>query len=61
MPLYLSRFSYSTDAIKALVSNPQDREQAGALTKFETTVLLGMDEAQEAMRKAGAAAHRPPS
>ncbi len=107
MPLYLSRFSYSTDAIKALVSNPQDREQAareaaeslgvkligfwyalgdfdgvllaeapdnatvaglamlvgmtGALTKFETTVLLGMDEAQEAMRKAGAAAYRPPS
>jgi hypothetical protein len=34
---------------------------SGALSKFETTPLLTMDEAQEAMRKAGGAAYRPPS
>lgn len=28
MPLYLGQFSYSSDAIKALVDNPQDRLQA---------------------------------
>lgn len=107
MPLYLSRFSYSTEAIRALVANPQDREQAareaaeslgvkvigfwyalgefdgvllaeapdntsvtalamlvgasGSLARFETTALLGMDEAQAAMRQAAAAAYRPPS
>jgi hypothetical protein len=33
---------------------------SGALAKFETTALLTMDEAQEAMRKAGAAAYQPP-
>jgi uncharacterized protein with GYD domain len=33
---------------------------SGALSKFETTVLIGMDEAQEAMRKAGAATYRAP-
>jgi uncharacterized protein with GYD domain len=107
MPLYLSRFSYTPDAISALVKNPQDRAKiagdaaeslgikllgfwyalgefdgvllaeapdnaavaglamlvggSGALSKFETTPLLTMDEAQEAMRKAGGAAYRPPS
>ena len=107
MPLYLSRFSYSTDAVKALVANPQDREPAareaaeslgvkligfwyalgefdgvllaeapdtatmtalamlvgasGALARYETTALIGMDEAQDAMRQAAAAAYRPPS
>ena len=34
---------------------------SGALTKTETTVLLTMDEAQEAMRKAGHATFRPPT
>ena len=34
---------------------------AGALSKLETTVLIGMDEAQEAMRKASGATYRPPS
>jgi len=34
---------------------------SGALSSFETTVLLGMDEAQEAMRKASSAGYRPPS
>ena len=34
---------------------------AGALSTIETTVLLGMDEAQEAMRKAAAASYRPPA
>jgi len=34
---------------------------SGALAKTETTVLLTMDEAQEAMRKASGAAVRPPS
>jgi uncharacterized protein with GYD domain len=33
---------------------------SGALAKTETTVLLTMDEAQEAMRKAGGASFRPP-
>ena len=28
MPLYLSRFSYTTDAMKALVDQPQDRSVA---------------------------------
>ena len=32
----------------------------GALSEIETTVLLDMDEAQEAMRKAAAATYRPP-
>lgn len=107
MPLYLGRVSYTSDAVKAMVSNPQDRSKAaaeaaeslgakvvgfwfafgefdvvflmeapdnataaalamaigasGALTKVETTVLLNVDEAQEAMRKASAATYRPPS
>jgi uncharacterized protein with GYD domain len=107
MPQYLGRFSYTTDAVRALVNDPQDRSVAareaveslggkligywyafgefdgvfiaeapdnataaavamavaagGALSKLETTVLIGMDEAQEAMRKAGAASYRPPS
>jgi uncharacterized protein with GYD domain len=33
----------------------------GALSSFETTVLLGMDEAEDAMRKAGSAGYRPPA
>ena len=33
----------------------------GAVTDIETTVLLDMDEAQEAMRKAAAATYRPPT
>ena len=32
----------------------------GALSEVETTVLLDMDEAQDAMRKAAAATYRPP-
>src|ERR671911_2286391 len=106
MPLYFGRFSYSTDAMKAMVSGPQDRSAAvrevaeslggkllgfwftfgeydgvflmeapdnasaaalamavgagGALSDVETTVLLDMDEAQDAMRKAAAATYRPP-
>ena len=106
MPLYLARFSYTTDAMKALVNEPQDRSAAareladslggkllgfwyafgefdgvflmeapdnasaaavgmavgasGALSEIETTVLLDMDEAQDAMRKAAAATYRPP-
>src|SRR5215208_8030109 len=106
MPLYLGRFSYTTDAMRALLDQPQDRSAAareaaeslggkllgfwyafgefdgvflmeapdnasaaavamavgasGALSEIETTVLLDMDEAQEAMRKAAAAAYRPP-
>ena len=107
MPLYLARFSYTTDAVRALVVQPQDRSTAaremaetlgcnllgfwvafgdfdgvylieapdnataaavamavggsGALSDIETTVLLDMDEAQEAMRKAAGATYRPPS
>jgi uncharacterized protein with GYD domain len=107
MPMYLGRFSYSTDAIKALVESPQDRQKAaadgvesagaklvgfwytfgefdgaylieapdnatatavpmliassGAFSRVETTVLLDMDEAQEAMRKAAGASYRSPA
>ena len=32
----------------------------GSLSEVETTVLLDMDEAQDAMRKAAAATYRPP-
>ena len=106
MPLYLTRFSYTTDAMKGLVGQPQDRTAAarelaeslggkllgfwyafgefdgvflmeapdnasaaavamatgasGALSEVETTVLIDMDEAQDAMRKAAAATYRPP-
>jgi uncharacterized protein with GYD domain len=106
MPQYLGQFSYTADAVKALVSNPQDRAAAasdaveslggkllgfwfafgefdgvyiaeapdnataaaiamavagtGTLSKLETTVLLGMEEAQEAMRKAATARYRAP-
>ena len=106
MPLYLGRFSYTPDAMKALLSQPEDRSAAarevaeslggkllgfwyafgefdgiflieapdnaaaaavgmavgasGALSEIETTVLLDMDEAQDAMRKAAAAAYQPP-
>ena len=104
MPQYLGRFSYTADAKKALVSQPEDRSAAarevaeslggklvgfwyafgefdgvfvmeapdnasaaalgmaigagGALSEVETTVLLDMDEAQDAMRKAAAATYR---
>jgi uncharacterized protein with GYD domain len=107
MPLYLGRFSYTPEAIKSLVHDPQDRSKAaaeaaeslgaklvgfwfafgefdgvflveapdnataaamamavgasGALSKLETTVLLDMDEAREAMSKAGSSTYRPPS
>jgi uncharacterized protein with GYD domain len=106
MPLYLSRFSYTPNAIKALVTRPQDRGQAatesaetlgikivgfwytlgefdgvllaeasdstamaalamlvgqsGALSRFETTTLLDMDQAQRAMRSAAAATFQTP-
>ena len=107
MPQYLGRFSYSTESVRAMIGDPQDREAAarelveslggklvgfwfafgdydgvfiadvpdnatmaavamavggtGALSSFETTVLLGMDEAEDAMRKAGSAGYRPPA
>jgi uncharacterized protein with GYD domain len=106
VPLYLGRFSYTPESIRALVENPQDRAKAaaeaaesigasliglwyafgefdgvflveapdnatvaalamvaggsGALARTETTVLLTMDEAQEAMRKAAGATFRAP-
>ena len=107
MPMYLARFNYTPDAVKALLDQPQDRSAAarelaeslgckllgfwyafgefdgvflmeapdnasaaavpmavgaaGAVSSVETTVLLDMDEAQEAMRKAATATYRPPS
>ncbi len=106
MPLYLGRFNYTSDAMKALLDAPEDRSAAarevaeslggklmgfwyafgefdgvflmeapdnasaaalamaigsgGAVSDVETTVLLDMDEAQDAMRKAAAATYRPP-
>jgi uncharacterized protein with GYD domain len=32
MPLYLGRFKYSAEAIKAMIENPQDRSAAAART-----------------------------
>jgi uncharacterized protein with GYD domain len=106
VPLYLGRFKYSAEAIRAMIENPQDRgaasreaaeslgcklhglwwtlgERDGAFlleapdniavvalamavgasgqVTSEATVLLDMDEAQEAMRRAAAAAFRAPS
>ena len=107
MPMYLARFSYTPDAVKALIDRPQDRSAAarevaeslgirlvgfwwafgefdgvylveapdnatatalamatgggGSLARVETTVLVDMDEAQDAMRKAASAAYRPPT
>jgi uncharacterized protein with GYD domain len=107
MPQYLGRFSYSSDAVRAMVESPQDREAAarevvealggrllgfwfsfgefdgafiaevpdnataasvamivggsGALSRFETTPLISMGEAQEAMRKAASVTYRPPT
>ncbi len=106
MPLYLGRFKYSAEAIKAMIENPQDRtaaakeaaeslgctlhgiwwtlgEHDGAFlleapddvavvalsmavgasghVSTENTVLLDMDKAQEAMRRAASATFRPPA
>jgi len=105
VPLYLGRFKYSADALKAMIENPQDRGEAAARTaeslgckmhgiwwalgdrdgvfileapdsvsvvalsmavgatgeiSSEATLLLDMDEAQEAMRKAADVSFRPP-
>lgn len=105
VPLYLGRFKYSAEAIKAMTENPQDRGAAAAQTaeslgcklhgiwwtlgdrdgafileapdnvsvvalsmavgasgqvSTENTVLLDMNQAQEAMRKAAAANFRAP-
>ena len=105
MPLYLGRFKYSAEAIKAMIENPHDRGAVAAQAaeslgcklhgiwwafgdrdgvylleapnnaavvalamavgasgqiSTETTVLLDMDEAQEAMRAAASASFRPP-
>jgi uncharacterized protein with GYD domain len=106
VPLYLGRFKYSAEAIKAMIDNPHDRgavaeeaaaslgcklqgiwwafgEQDGVFLleapdnaavvalamavgasgqiSTETTALLDMDEAQEAMRRAASVSFRPPS
>jgi uncharacterized protein with GYD domain len=105
VPLYLGRFKYSADAIKAMIENPQDRGAvavqaaeslgcklhgiwwafgdhdgvfvleapdnvtvvalamavgASGQISTETTVLLDMNDAQEAMRRAATATFRPP-
>jgi uncharacterized protein with GYD domain len=105
VPLYLGRFKYSAEAIKAMIENPHDRGAVAAQTaeslgcklqgiwwafgehdgvflleapdnatvvalamavgasgqiSTETTALLDMNEAQEAMRRAATATFRPP-
>ena len=105
VPLYLGRFKYSAEAIRAMIESPQDRgaaavqaaeslgcklhgiwwtlgERDGAFIleapdnvavvalsmavgasgqiSTETTVLLDMNDAQEAMRRAATANFRPP-
>ena len=106
MPLYLGRFKYSAEAIKAMIENPHDRGAVAAAAAeslgcklqgiwwafgehdgvfvleapdnvavvalamavgasgqvgTETTALLDMEEAQEAMRRASTATFSPPS
>ena len=107
MAHYLLQVSYAANAVKAMVANPQNREDAvrkvvesmggklhafyfalgefdvviiaefpdnvsaaavalatsatGALSKFETTVLMTPAEGVEAMRKAKTGAYAPPA
>ena len=106
MPLYLSRFSYSSDTWAKLIAKPEDRRKAaqlyiesvggklhgfwyafgthdgynlweapdnvsmaavalaisggGALSSFETTVLVSVEETMDALRKAGQIKYRAP-
>lgn len=106
MPLYLSRFCYTSDTWARLIANPEDRRKAaqtyiesvggklhgfwyafgthdgynlweapdnvsmaavvlaisagGALSSFETTVLLTVDDTLDALRKAGEVRYRAP-
>lgn len=106
MPLYLSRFSYTTESWAKMIANPEDRRTAaqqyiesvggklhgfwyafgshdgynlweapdnvsmaavalaiaggGALSSFETTVLLTVDETLDALRRAGQVRYHPP-
>jgi uncharacterized protein with GYD domain len=60
LPLYLTRFSYEAPDNAAAAAVAMAVGASGALSEVETTVLLDMDEAQDAMRKAAAATHRPP-
>jgi len=105
MPLYLGRFKYSPEALKAMIENPQDRGAAAEQTaeslgckmhgiwwtlgerdgvfileapdsvsvvalsmavgatgeiSSEATLLLDMNEAQEAMRRAAAVNFQAP-
>lgn len=107
MPLYLSRFSYSSETWARMIENPEDRRLAaqsyiesvggrlhgfwyafgshdgynlweapdnvsmaavalaigggGALTSFETTVLLTVEETIEALQMAARTGYRPPA
>ena len=106
MPLYLGRFKYSAEAIKAMIENPRDRGAAATAAaeslgcklhgmwwafgehdgvflleapdniavvalamavgasgqvSTETTALIDMNDAQEAMRRAATATFSPPS
>ena len=106
MPLYLGRFKYSAEAVKAMIENPQDRGASAAEAakslgctlhgiwwafgehdgvflleapdnvaavalamavgasgqiSTETTALIEMNEAQDAMRRAATAVFRPPN
>src|SRR5438270_12639544 len=106
MPLYLSRFSYTSETWARLIGSPEDRRKAaqsyiepvggklhgfwyafgardgynlweapdnvsmasvalaisggGALSSFETTVLLSVAETMEALRNASRLQYRPP-
>jgi uncharacterized protein with GYD domain len=106
MPLYLTRFSYTSETWARLAQKPEDRRNAartyieavggklhgfwyafgeydaynlweapdnvsmaavamaisggGALSKYETTVLLTVEETMDAMRRASEIRYRPP-
>jgi uncharacterized protein with GYD domain len=106
MPLYLSKFSYTSETWARLIGNPEDRRKAaqsyiesvdgklhgfwyafgshdgytlweapdnvsmaavalalssgGAISSLETTVLMSVDEAMEAMNRAGQVHYKAP-
>ena len=75
MPLYMTQFAYIPEAWAALTRSPEDRSEAvrrllenmgGRLVSFynigaiKTTTLLSVEDAMEAMRKAGQATFQGP-
>ena len=75
MPMYLAQFSYTPEAWKKLIDNPEDRRKAvGTLVEAlaltatsgegiratEMTVLLTVEELLESLRRASELTFEPP-